>query len=863
MYVEHPLIRPSVIEQRDYQVNIANSCVERSTLVVLPTGMGKTICALLVIVERLQKYPGKDNKILFLAPTKPLVEQHKAFINEFLLVDEEETSIFTGEVNPKKRTEQWKNSRIIVSTPQVIENDLLASRISLEDVSLIIFDESHRAVGNYAYVFVAEKYREEGKNQLVMGITASPGSKTQKIMEVCNNLNISGVEIRSEYDPDVLPYMHDINITWARVEVPEKIKLIIKQLRKILEDKCKALYKFGLIRRFRRVSTTELLEAQKRIQSRMIGSKKKPHSLFFAATVQAAAIKINHAIELAETQGPSALRNYLERLEAEANSKGGSRAARSLLKDKNLQRAIKLADNIEFEHPKLEAIAKVVLNQLSQKPDSRIIVFTHYRDTSELVVAELMKLKGARPVRFVGQATHGKDKGLRQREQVALIEKFKAGEYNVLVATSVAEEGLDIPATDLVVFYEPIPSEIRTIQRRGRTGRKRPGKVVILITRQTRDEAYYWSSRGKEKRMKSELEKLRSKLAEKFKVGEPKKLFHTEIIPKPIQAPEPETQVGSLPSQSPSVVLEDNATFKGEEERETIIDVGDRLSLPAIGDSPQDTQEPVSEKTPELVLVDNEMMPQVTHTVIDERKSSVSEGQTKLGDFQRRSKQIDTGLEKKGQEQIRIIVDNREFTSVVVRELVKRDVYIEPKQLPVGDYIISERICVERKLVQDFLQSLIDGRLFSQLKNIKLEYQRPILILEGDDLFTSRKIHSSAIYGALVSIIADFNIPIISTATAKESAELIRSLAQREQFDEKRIPSIRGEKMAMSTSERQQFIIESLPNISATLAQRLLEHFGTVKAIVQADVDDLTKVKGIGRKTAEEIKKIINSDYTK
>jgi Fanconi anemia group M protein len=384
-----------------------------------------------------------------------------------------------------------------------------------------------------------------------------------------------------------------------------------------------------------------------------------------------------------------------------------------------------------------------------------------------------------------------------------------------------------------------------------------------MITRQTRDEAYYWSSLGKEKRMKSELEKLRSKLAEKFTVGEPKKLFHTEIIPKPIQAPEPETQVGMLPTKNTGMASGDSTTFRGDEGQGLVSGVADKESMPAIGDSPQETQEPVSKKAPELVLVDNEIMPQVTHTVIDEGKSSVSEGQTKLGDFQLRSKQIDTGLKKKGQEQIRIIVDNREFTSVVVRELVKRDVYIEPKQLPVGDYIISERICVERKLVQDFLQSLIDGRLFAQLKNIKLEYQRPILILEGDDLFTSRKIHSSAIYGALVSIIADFNIPIISTATAKETAELIRSLAQREQLDEKRIPSIRGEKTAMSTSERQQFIIESLPNISATLAQRLLDHFRSVKAIVEADVDDLTNVKGIGRKTAEEIKKIINSDYAK
>ena len=126
-----------------------------------------------------------------------------------------------------------------------------------------------------------------------------------------------------------------------------------------------------------------------------------------------------------------------------------------------------------------------------------------------MVEAALNEYTGVKAVRFVGQASKGLDKGLRQKEQVELIKKFKEGVYNTLVATSVAEEGLDIPATDLVVFYEPIPSEIRTIQRRGRTGRRRAGKVVILITRQTRDETYHYTSRAKEKRMRSELQKLR------------------------------------------------------------------------------------------------------------------------------------------------------------------------------------------------------------------------------------------------------------------------------------------------------------------------------------------------------------------
>ena len=847
MYIEHPRIKPESIEKRDYQVNIAELCKKQSTLVVLPTGMGKTICALLVIAHRLVEYP--DGKILFLAPTKPLVEQHKAFINDFLMVNPDKTAIFTGEVPPKKRTEQWRNSQIIVSTPQVIENDLLASRIKLDDISLVIFDESHRAVGNYAYVFVAEQYKKQGKNQLVLGITASPGNQAKKIMEVCDTLNISGVEIRSEFDPDVMPYIHDIRITWVRVDLPDKVKLINKQLRKILEEKCKTLYKFGLIRRFRKVSTTELLEAQKKIQGRMIGGKKQPNSLFFAATVQAAAIKINHAIELAETQGPSALRNYLGRLEAEANSKGGSRASKSLLKDKDLIRAIKLAENTELEHPKLKSVALVVKEQIDNKSDSKIIVFTHYRDTSELVVNELAKIPGIRPVRFVGQASHGADRGLTQKEQVGLIQKFKAGEFNVLVATSVAEEGLDIPATDLVVFYEPIPSEIRTIQRRGRTGRNRPGKVVIMITRESRDEAYYWSSRGKEKRMKRELEILKNKLAEKLIVAQSQPITDIFSTTKPkvtLNLGLPEKPQENIEAH----LVQNNTTIEPEDKPGS--------SIAPFRLEPESQPIPVSLNTntePVITAGDSDI------SNIDINKIPTTEGQTRLIDFPSRWEGAREKTHTEPVKKLRIIVDNREFNSTVVRELAKRDITIEPQQLPVGDYIISDRICVERKLVSDFLQSLIDGRLFAQLKKIKDEYQSAIMILEGEGLFTSRKINSSAIYGALASIISDFHIPIISTSSAMESAELVRTLAAREQLDNKRLPEIRGEKHAMSLSERQRFIIESLPNVSAILAHRLLEKFGTVSAIFSAKIDELTKVKGIGKRTAKEIKEAIEKEY--
>src|SRR6266699_5715213 len=146
VFVTHPLLRRGAVEERAYQVNIARACLERSTLVVLPTGMGKTVVAAMVIGEVLRS---KGGKILFLAPTKPLVEQHAASLRDMLVVDRIE--LFTGEATaPEDRELMWRENKIIVSTPQVIRNDVRAGRISLEDVSLIVFDEAHRAVGDYA-----------------------------------------------------------------------------------------------------------------------------------------------------------------------------------------------------------------------------------------------------------------------------------------------------------------------------------------------------------------------------------------------------------------------------------------------------------------------------------------------------------------------------------------------------------------------------------------------------------------------------------------------------------------------------------------------------------------------------------------
>jgi Fanconi anemia group M protein len=763
MYIEHELIRPGAIEHRDYQSNIAESCLSRSTLVVLPTGLGKTIIALQVIASVLKD---KGPKILFMAPTKPLVEQHAAFLRNNLL--NENITVFTGEVGSAKRGKMWNENDIIVSTPQVIVNDILGSKISMEDVKLVVFDEAHRAVGDYAYVFIGKRCSELGT--LVMGMTASPGSQPEHIIEVCGNLGIEGVEIRTEYDPDVVSYVHDIEVNWKRVELPEEMKVLSKELKGAMDEQVKELQRFGFLEGKKFATTKDILLVGQEIRKKLRTGKSP--SLFTAATVQALALKINHSIELLETQGPAALRNYFERLEEEANSKGSSRASRQVVKNPRMIKAKAMAAHASYDHPKLKVAIDVIGDQLKYNPDSRIILFTHFRDTAELAAREVGKIAGARSLRFVGQASRGRDKGLKQKEQVEAIAKFSSGERNVLVATSVAEEGLDIPSTDLVVFYEPIPSEIRTIQRRGRTGRRKAGKVVILMAKDSRDEAYYWASRSKEKRMHKELENLRSRLKDKIEVGAPRgEAFRSAL----------ETGL-SDEGQSGGKVL-------GKDQK-TIFDF-------------KDTDE----------------------------------------------------------DKVQVLVDSRELVSKVVKELYAEGIIVKTARLEVADYVLSERVAVERKEVEDFIRSIIDGRLFQQAIEMSKEYQSPIMVIEGEDLFERTAMHEKAIFGALASLLADFHLPIIFTKNEVETARILTAIAKREHKEGKRIVGIRGEKGSMSLQDRQRFIVESLPNVSGTLASRLLAHFGTVRNVVNADVEELTKVKGVGKATAEKIRKVLDGQY--
>jgi len=509
VHVSHPLIKEGAVEEREYQLSLARICSKESTLVVIPTGMGKTIISLLVIAEALQQ---GTEKALLLAPTRPLVEQHRNVLQD--LMPAVRVASMTGETAPEKRSEVWRSNRVVVSTPQATANDLEKERYGLEDVGLLVYDEAHRAVGDYAYVKVADRYRH--KEGLTMGMTASPGSDGKRIMEVCENLRLFRIEVRTEDDPDVSPYVHNIELKTLELELPEDLEAMVGVLRGLLDEKVGELVDLRMLEDSSVATAKRLLSLGRVLQARAAHGE-KTHSVYRALTVQATAMKLLHAIGLAETQGTTALSRFLDRLEEERSKEGASRATRELLAHPKYDELRGMLAATRTEHPKVSRVMTLVSRQLDDEPESKVLVFTHYRDTCEMVADRLSRIPGSRLGRLIGQSG---DDGLKQRGQAEVLDRFRNGEVNVLVATSVGEEGLDVANTDMVLFYEPVPSEIRSIQRRGRTGRFKDGTVHILVTKGTRDEAFQNSSVGKEKRMKKRLQALDRELRARRQVEE-------------------------------------------------------------------------------------------------------------------------------------------------------------------------------------------------------------------------------------------------------------------------------------------------------------------------------------------------------
>jgi len=741
--ISHPLIRPDSIESREYQLSIAMKALDANTMVILPTGLGKTAVALLATASRLYNEGGR---VLMLAPTKRLVEQHLRLFEKLVIGKEPREPalspfvMFTGDAPPDERTGDWNRATAIFATPQVIKNDLIAGRYTLDDVTLLIVDECHRAVGNYAYVFLAQRYMATAAKPLLLAMTASPGGVQEKVQEVCANLGIVHVESRTESDPDVAPYVHERELEYIPIDLPPDLRAAIASINTLIDERLALLASLHFtVPKREKLSMRELNAINAQIQQRIAN---KDPAAYSAASVYAECMKLKHAITLAESQGSEVLKGYLAKLVAEGTGSGGSKASQRLVKDpvfvELFERSLEWTREL---HPKPEIALRLVKEQLASHPDSRIIIFATYRDTVQLLVDFLAK-NGVVSERFVGQATKDAEKGLSQKKQIAALTRFRAGEFRVLIATSVGEEGLDVPSTDMVIFYEAVPSEIRSIQRKGRTGRSGAGRVVVLVTKGTADEVYRHVSTAKEKQMQK-----------------------------------------SLKSMS--------------------------------GATGQARQIPVAEQA---------------------------------------------SIEEFTPQGPKVLIDDRETSSKVVEVLSNMGAAITLRRLPQGDFAVGDRILIERKTARDFVDTLINRDLLGQAKAMAEASTRPVMIIEGGDLCSQRDINPNAIKGVLAALAIDMGITLLYTTDAEDTARMIFILAKREE-GERGERKVHPHKSYHSQKEEQEYIISAFPEIGLKSARLLLAHFGSVRAIANATLEELVAVKGIGEKTGQKVFELCRREY--
>ncbi len=492
-YVDHPGLVSEMVQARAYQLQAIDDAMSGSMLLILPTAAGKTAVAWMTIVERLERTEGW---ILVIAPTVALSNQHlENALPVLSKASELSPIVLSGQQTASKRPELWSGSQLVFATPQVVRNDVRKGVLSLEDCSLLVVDEAHHCTGEHAMAEVAEMYISQSENPLILATTASPGSRREQVQEICRRLEIKKIHLRTRDDPMVAEFLSELDVEEVGVEVPSEIRDLAEPFR---------IWQEGIVDRERRsgryvmpgaVNQAGLSNAMERAQEAINRGDK---SGFGSSSQIATAMRLHHLINHLLCQGIAASRHFLSRMEDEG---GKSKSAKDFLRDRRVRGLTDSLEAMDEVHSKVGAVRRLVRERIRRDSGSRVIVFANYRDTVEALEDALSELEGVRAIQFIGQSSRSGSGGLTAKQQISRLSEFRAGSANVLVATSVGEEGLDIPSADLVIFYEPVSSEIRTIQRRGRTGRRRQGEVVILVAEGTRDEKAKDSAKRKEEYM--------------------------------------------------------------------------------------------------------------------------------------------------------------------------------------------------------------------------------------------------------------------------------------------------------------------------------------------------------------------------
>ncbi|GBM78806.1 Fanconi anemia group M protein, partial [Araneus ventricosus] len=512
-------IYPTNYPVRDYQFAIVKESLFKNTLVILPTGLGKTFIAAVVMYNIYRWYP--SGKIIFMAPTRPLVAQQIDACYKVTGISHADTTQMTGTNQPEERKRMWMKKRVFFLTPQVLVNDLARNICPAESIKCLVVDEAHKALGNYAYCQVIKELQAYTTHFRILALTATPGSDTQAVKLLLSNLLISHVEMRTEDSDDVKPYTHIRDIEKIVVPLGDRLLSIKSKFLDIINVYLKRLTQ----RRAMTAKNPSSLSKFQILRMRDDFSQHPPSNIdkFAYGLIMAdfsLCISLYHAYELLLLHGARSFYNFLTGI---INGEKSIPHARSELQKncdfdvllKEIQENY-IVENIEENqirgsgfnskkpgHPKLEKLLEVVLrhfNCVNKDKNTRVMIFSQYRDSVQEIKDMLNHYKPMiKVMSFIGQASKsGTNAGFTQKQQLKVIQQFRSGGYNTLVSTCVGEEGLDIGEVDLIVCYDCPKSPIRLVQRMGRTGRLRGGKIIILIA-EGKEEQMYNSCESKKK----------------------------------------------------------------------------------------------------------------------------------------------------------------------------------------------------------------------------------------------------------------------------------------------------------------------------------------------------------------------------
>ena len=481
---------------RDYQYAIVSSCLYRNTLVALPTGLGKTFIAATVMLN-FHRWT-KTGKLIFVTPTKPLAAQQVDACLNVAGIPRSEATLLTGEVSPGLRAQEWETKRVFFMTPQTLQNDLSSGFADPKQIALLVIDEAHRATGSYSFVSVVKLIRRFSSSFRVLALTATPGSSVEAIQNVIDNLGISHIEIRTEDSIDIRKYVHSREVDQQVLDPSSELLQISELFGKALRPLTDKLSGLNIYWGSDPMNLTQygLIQKQKEWFA-SAGRRQSTGVQGMVRSIFSVLVKAAVAIKLLNFHG---IKPFFDKMAGLRSEPGNAKYRAALVNDSNFQEMmgiieVWLKEPAFVGHPKLSVLADTVLNHFMDHPTqtsaTKIIVFSEFRNSAEVIVRDLNKHRPmVRAKLFVGQADSEQSAGMKQTDQIKAVEDFRGGKFNVLVATCIGEEGLDIGQVDLIVCYDASASPIRMLQRMGRTGRKRAGRIVLLLMRGKEQEKY-------------------------------------------------------------------------------------------------------------------------------------------------------------------------------------------------------------------------------------------------------------------------------------------------------------------------------------------------------------------------------------